>query len=93
MAAKPGLVSGVVRDATGRPVSEARVYFVSGPVPLPDIAALTDGDGTFSLSVPSAGTYGIECATGDGSPERATVTVPAGKEVRLEIQLGLANRR
>jgi hypothetical protein len=42
-------------------VVQARVYFVSGPGPLPDIAALTNEEGRFILSAPSAGAYMIEC--------------------------------
>ena len=38
----PTTIAGVVVDPRGNPVEEARVYFVEGPVPLPDIAALTD---------------------------------------------------
>ena len=40
---------------------QARVYFVSGPAPLPDIAALTNEEGRFTLSAPSPGPYMIEC--------------------------------
>ena len=35
----------------------ARVLFTSAPAPLPDIAALTGEDGTFTLSVPVPGKY------------------------------------
>lgn len=52
-------IAGQVLEPDGRPASQARVYFISGPVPLPDIAMLTGAAGTFSLSVPSEGVYEI----------------------------------
>jgi len=50
MVAKQSVISGIVRDPNGRPVADARIYFIGGPVPLPDIAALTDAAGAFSLT-------------------------------------------
>jgi hypothetical protein len=44
------IISGVVKDNDGNAISGARVSFIAGPVPLPDIAALTDINGTFVLS-------------------------------------------
>ncbi|MDF2731368.1 MAG: hypothetical protein K0T01_3159, partial [Acidimicrobiia bacterium] len=35
--------------ADDSPVIEARVFFGTSPVPMPDIATLTDEDGRFSL--------------------------------------------
>ena len=60
-------VGGVVRDATGAPVPYATVALTAGPVPLPDIAALTDAQGVFVLSVPTPGAYEV------------TVVSPAGR--------------
>ena len=34
------VISGVVRDNSGNQISGARVSFVHGPVPLPDIASI-----------------------------------------------------
>jgi carboxypeptidase family protein len=87
MAQMPNVISGTVRDPGGNPVAEARVYFTGGPVPLPDIAALTNGNGAFSLSAPSTGTYHLGCAAEGFAPGAATVTVTAGQDVRLEIWL------
>ena len=81
MAGQASLVSGVVRDPGGKPVSDARVYFTAGPVALPDIAALTDSNGAYSLSVPAAGTYSIECVADGFAPESATVAVASGQKV------------
>ncbi|MDG4865864.1 carboxypeptidase-like regulatory domain-containing protein, partial [Streptomyces sp. T-3] len=54
-------ITGVVRDASGAPVAGAHVLFTAGPVALPDIAALTDGGGGFSLAAPVPGEYRILC--------------------------------
>jgi Carboxypeptidase regulatory-like domain len=82
------LVSGTVRDAGGDPIEGARVYFASGPVPLPDIAALTGPDGSFSLSAPTPGTYEVECAAEGRGTQREAVEVVDGEETRLDFRLG-----
>jgi hypothetical protein len=55
-----GTISGVVKDNNGNAISGAQVSFVSGPVPLPDIAALTHNNGSFVISAPVPGEYIIE---------------------------------
>jgi hypothetical protein len=83
----PLLISGVVRDPAGNPVPEARVYFTSGPVPLPEIAALTDAGGQFTLSVPAAGTYGLECNADGFASEAVTVRAKSGEDSRVAVTL------
>jgi hypothetical protein len=86
MADNPTMVAGVVLDSAGGPVAEARVFFTSGPVPLPDIVALTDGDGRFALSAPVPGTYDIEVAADlPGGPARKSVSIEVQRP--LEIRL------
>jgi Carboxypeptidase regulatory-like domain len=85
------LVSGIVRDPDGDPVEGARVYFASGPVPHPDIAALTGVDGSFTLSAPSPGAYEIECAAEGYGTERAPLEVAEGEEARLDFRLGFVD--
>lgn len=87
MTQQPGTISGVVMNAQGRPVEQARIYFVDGPVPLPEIAALTNSDGAFTLTAPMPGAYQIECATDTSAPVRVTVTVRGGKESHVKIKL------
>lgn len=51
------IINGAVTDPSGRPVVGAIVLIASSPVPVPDIAALTGQDGTFSIAVPAEGEY------------------------------------
>ncbi len=91
MSDNPPEIAGVVVDAEGNPVEEARVYFVEGPVPLPDIAALTDSSGRFALSAPTSGTYQLGIASDRPTgllQETTTVEVGEVRRVDLEIRLG-----
>jgi hypothetical protein len=88
------VISGVVRDLHGHPIVQARVYFTNGPVPLPDIAALTNKEGTFSLTAPVAGSYTLACAAEGFAPTVVTVAVTDSQETHLEIRLrSQSNRR
>jgi hypothetical protein len=63
------------------------VYFVEGPVPLPDIAALTNSNGRFALSAPTSRTYqlGIACEGPAGFlQETTTVEVGVVRSVEFE---------
>ena len=88
-------ISGRVVDAAGRPVAGATVYTVSAPVPMPDIAALTDGDGRFSVAAPVPGRYEIGCRSGAQGSATAGVSVGGARgdaavprPVEVEIRLG-----
>ena len=50
-------IQGVVTDPSGQPVPGAVVMLAAAPVPVPDIAALTDTEGRFSIAVPASGPY------------------------------------
>jgi hypothetical protein len=86
MAADQTVVRGTVRDAAGKPVAGARVFFASGPVPVPDVAAVTDAEGRFALSAPAAGTYRIECHAEGPGAATAMVTVPGAGETEIELR-------
>ena len=81
------VVRGTVLGPDGSPVSQARVYFVSGPEPFADIAALTDQQGRFALGAAAGGPYGIECTAEGFQQERVTVDLVDGTERHLEITL------
>jgi hypothetical protein len=81
------MISGIVRDPDGNPVAQARVYFTGSPVALPDIAMLTNSRGAFSVSVPVAGTYQLECAADGFETTGATVIVAQGQVAQIEITL------
>jgi hypothetical protein len=83
----PQVIRGVVRDPEGSPVAQARVFIEEGPVPVPDVAILTDERGEFALAAPAPGTYRLGCAAEGFAP--ATESVDArGQEARVEIRLG-----
>jgi len=69
------LIRGTVHDQAGKPVPAARVWIAAAPVPVPEIASLTDDDGGFLIAVPTPGPYEI-AATADGfASERKLVDV------------------
>jgi len=81
------LIQGQVRDTKGLPVALARVTFVDGPGPLPDVAMLTGADGSFTLSAPTAGTYRIGIYADNRPPLTATVTATATAGAIATLQL------
>lgn len=87
MPQSPSVISGVVRGPDGKPVSNARVYFTAGPVGLPEIAALTDSKGAFSLTAPAPGEYVIEGTADELGTRSSKVKVKGGEQVRLDLQL------
>jgi hypothetical protein len=95
MSNNPPVISGVVVDAQGNPVAEASVYFVEGPVSLPDIAALTDSSGRFALSAPVSGTYQLQVASeGPAGFVKEATTVEVGEErVRRLLEVRLDTQR
>ena len=78
---------GLVRDEGGNPVEGARVYFTHAPAPVPDVAALTASDGSFSLTAPVGGTYTVESRSEGLGLASATVSVRGGEEAGVEISL------
>ena len=81
------IISGTVLDPDGQPVAEARVYFIDGPVPLPDIAVLTNRSGEFTLTAPAPGTYKIGCSADGFASITVTVNITTVQNVQVEIQL------
>ena len=83
------MIAGVVRDERGQPVAGARVYVVDAPVAVPDIAALTDDSGRFSIGVTAPGRYTVESAAEGRLPVRATVEAGSPQEaVEVDLRFG-----
>jgi hypothetical protein len=81
------VIRGVVRDPDGSPVRQARVAIAGGPVPVPDVAILTDDGGEFALTAPAPGTYRVRADADGFAPGTESVDV-GGDEARVEIPLG-----
>jgi hypothetical protein len=79
-------IEGVVQDEARAPIGGARVYFVAAPASVPDVAALTDESGGFSLAAPSPGSYTLEAAADGYAAGRVNVTVAAAA-VRVTLEL------
>ncbi len=69
------LISGIVVDRDGHPIADARVAFTGGPVPMPDLAMLTDDQGQFTIAVPVHGTYELTFTADPHPPQSAVVVV------------------
>ena len=80
------VISGKVFGPNGKPKRNARVYFTSGPVSLPEIAAVTDESGNFSLTAPAPGEYVIESAADDLANQSAKVTVKGDEPASVKLQ-------
>ena len=65
----------------------ARVSFVAGPTALPDIAALTDIRGAFTLSAPVPGAYTIQCVADGYAPKAIQVSVGSGQRIEGHCRL------
>lgn len=78
---------GTVTGPNGEKIAEASVYFMEGPVPLPDIAQLTNDEGGFRMAAPVPGTYRIGCRAGDFEPVEVTVEVREEPEQTVEVKI------
>jgi hypothetical protein len=63
------------------------VLIARAPVPVPDLAALTDVEGRFTLSLPVRGSYEVACIAEGYAPSAATIEVAEDQELRLELRL------
>ncbi len=81
-------IHGRILDSNGQPVPDAAVYVESGPVAVPDIAAMTDEAGRFTLAVPSAGMYRIGARSEQRGRASVGVSVKAaGEDSHVEVRL------
>lgn len=85
----PRTIRGVVLSENGQPAADVVVGLASGPVPLPDIAAVTGEQGDFILAAPAVGQYVVTVSYPDGRQESRTLDVAAeDTEVALEVRPG-----
>lgn len=87
MTQTPSIIFGFVKDRNGNPVPQARVSFTAGPVALPDISALTDTKGSFTLSAPVPGEYIIEVVSDEFVRKKEKITVESNQEKHIDITL------
>lgn len=80
-------ILGTVKGPDGEPIAEASVYFMEGPVPLPDIAQLTDDEGRFRLAAPVPGAYRIGVRAGEVEATEVTVEVQGEEPVEVEVRM------
>lgn len=69
------LIRGTVSSADGQAIAEARVFFAAAPVPMPDIAALTDDNGVFVVRAPRPGRYELTIVADGFTPTEAAFPV------------------
>lgn len=83
------LIRGWVHRIDGGAVVEARVYFQSAPIAVPDVALLTDADGRFTLYAPVPGRYEVACRT-DDTAGASVVLELAETDAEVEVDIELA---
>ncbi len=89
MNGRGALIDGRSHLADDSPVIEARVFFGTGPVPLPDIATLTDDDGRFSLYAPAPGRYEVVCHADGLEPATVPIDVDGmSNSIEVDIEMG-----
>jgi hypothetical protein len=87
MKTRPATVSGVVLDTSGQAVAQARVFFSQAPGAVPDVAALSGTDGSFTLAAPHLGRHVLTCSSDALGSTSAAVTVNANG-AWVEMRLG-----
>lgn len=82
------IIHGIVTDSSGRPVAGAVVAMTAAPAPVPDIAAVTDATGRFTLTAAGAGDHLLVVRSGG-----ASVAVEVAVDGDTEVTVELADRR
>jgi hypothetical protein len=81
------MLTGRVLSNSGNPLAGATVYFVDGPVALPDIAQVTGIDGRFSLAVPVSGFYRIGVSASGHADHTEDVEVGGDAPPSIDIRM------
>lgn len=77
-----------MRDAAGRPLADVRVMYSAAPVPVPDIAALTDAEGVFALEAAGTGSYELAVVADGYARANVPVTVSDLGDAEVHVVLG-----
>jgi hypothetical protein len=76
----------VVAEVDGVPVSDMRVSIVSGTAPFPEIAAVTDADGAYSIGGVPSGTFEVAVFDLEGRMVgEESVVVKGGETAALDF--------
>ena len=75
---KGSLLRLTVIDEAGHPVENARLMLQSAPVPVPEIAALSNSQGEASIFLPASGRYELGCYS--DHHKQATLTINFSEE-------------
>jgi len=80
----------VVNAEDGSSIADASAIIVDGPAPVPDIAAVTDQNGEFALSVPTGGKWRLCIFDGSGSEQEVLVEVPQSSELEVALEIDMS---
>jgi hypothetical protein len=80
------LIQGKVIDSQANPLPGVPVYYISSPVPMPDLSLLTDEAGQFILAAPVAGLYVLGARSDAGQMAQSEVEVSGTEPVTVTIQ-------
>ena len=80
-------IDGRVIDASGHPVPEVSITVQDGPGSFPDLAALTDAEGRFTLHGLSAGRFTLRLVPPEGEAVDRMVQVANGAKERVVLRL------
>lgn len=71
-------------DAAGQPVAEAFVSVIRGTAAVPEIALVTDADGTFQIGLPP-GRFQLRANTADGRSGEVEVSGESDDEMLIVL--------
>lgn len=71
-------------DAADRPVAEAFVSVIEGTAPVPEIALVTEADGSFQIGLPP-GRFRLRATTADGRSGDVEVSGESDEEMRIRV--------
>ena len=87
MTPPPAVIDGVVSDEEGRALADVTVAFLSAPVAVPDIAALTGPDGRFAVTAPVSGAYTLIASADGYATQHVTVQVELERSTETQIDV------